>query len=239
LGLDDFGLGRPYKSLEIVQTWHGGKFEEIDLAKWVPSSPRYPLSNNFAGVPETTITILKQASTTWDYTAFGETAGGSAGPDEDVQSQVREGARQARVAYNRWTINGKSWPETNPLFTVTEGKRYRLVMNNNSGGEHPVHIHRHSFEITKVGDKSTSGVIKDTLSLPRYSAAEVDFVADDSLKLFVARFMEVFPSFWNYPAGAVEQSGPRKDASPRLRCRSKCKEAHVSFDAHSVAVLLY
>jgi FtsP/CotA-like multicopper oxidase with cupredoxin domain len=40
-------------------------------------------------------------------------------------------------------------------------------------------MHWHSFEITKVGDKSTSGVIKDTLSLPRYSGAEVDFVADD------------------------------------------------------------
>ena len=56
-------------------------------------------------------------------------------------------------------------------------------------------------------------------------------MADDPLKLFVARFMEVFPSCWNYPAGSVEQSGPRKDASPRLRCRSKCKEACVYFNA--------
>jgi FtsP/CotA-like multicopper oxidase with cupredoxin domain len=62
-----------------------------------------------------------------------------------------------------------------------------------SGDEHPIHIHRHSFEITKAGDNSTSGVIRDTPSLPRYSAAEVDFVADDPLKLFVARFMEDFP----------------------------------------------
>jgi hypothetical protein len=221
-----------------VQTWHGGKFEEIDLAKWVPSSPRYPLSNNFAGVPETTITSLKQASTTWDYTAFGKTAGGSAGPDETFNlkfEKVPGGRGGLQSLDHQWIVVARNEPAVHG----DEGKRYRLVMNNNSGDEHPVHIHRHSFEITKVGDKSTSGVIKDTLSLPRYSAAEVDFVADDSLKLFVARFMEVFPSFWNYPAGAVEQSGPRKDASPRLRCRSKCKEAHVSFDAHSVAVLLY
>jgi oxalate decarboxylase len=34
-------------------------FEEIDLAEWVQSSPRYLLSNNFAGVPETAITGLK------------------------------------------------------------------------------------------------------------------------------------------------------------------------------------
>jgi oxalate decarboxylase len=43
-----------------VQTWDNGKFEEIDLDKWVKSSPRYLLGNNFAGVPETTITRLKQ-----------------------------------------------------------------------------------------------------------------------------------------------------------------------------------
>jgi oxalate decarboxylase len=46
--------------LEIVQTWDNGKFEEIDLTRWVQSSPRYLLGNNFAGVPETTITKLKQ-----------------------------------------------------------------------------------------------------------------------------------------------------------------------------------
>ena len=59
------GFGHAIKNvgdedLEIVQTWDNGKFEEIDLDKWVKSSPRYLLGNNFAGVPETTITGLKQ-----------------------------------------------------------------------------------------------------------------------------------------------------------------------------------
>ena len=49
------------EDLEIVQTWDNGKFEEIDLDNWVKASPRYLLSNNFAGVPETTITRLKHA----------------------------------------------------------------------------------------------------------------------------------------------------------------------------------
>ena len=64
-----------------------------------------------------------------------------------------------RGGYNRWTINGKSWSDTNPLFTVQQGKRYRLVMDNHSGDEHPVHTHRHTFEITKVGDKLTLGAM--------------------------------------------------------------------------------
>lgn len=46
------------EDLEIVQTWDNGKFEEIDLIKWVQSSPGYLFSNNFAGVPETTISRL-------------------------------------------------------------------------------------------------------------------------------------------------------------------------------------
>jgi FtsP/CotA-like multicopper oxidase with cupredoxin domain len=48
-----------------------------------------------------------------------------------------------------------------------------------SGDNHPVHLHRHTFEVTKVGDKTTSGVIKDTINMTRFSSVEIDFVADD------------------------------------------------------------
>jgi FtsP/CotA-like multicopper oxidase with cupredoxin domain len=114
----------------------------------------------------------------WDYTAFGRQGGAAVAPDETIALQF-EKIPGGRGGYNRWTINGKSWPDTNPLFTVRRGQRYRLVMNNHSGDTHPVHLHRHSFEVTKVGDKTSSGLIKDTLSMPRYSTAEIDFVADN------------------------------------------------------------
>ena len=84
-----------------------------------------------------------------------------------------------RGGYNRWTINGRSWPDTNPLFTTEVGKRYRLAMTNKSGDNHPVHLHRHTFEVTKVGDKATAGVMKDTINMTRFSTVEIDFVADD------------------------------------------------------------
>ena len=114
---------------------------------------------------------------TWDYTAFGRSTPATR-PDVSVNLKY-EKIPGGRGGYNHWTINGKSWPDTNPLLTVQRGKRYRLIMNNDSGDEHPVHLHRHSFEITKVRDKPTSGVIKDTISMPRFSTAEIDFVADD------------------------------------------------------------
>jgi FtsP/CotA-like multicopper oxidase with cupredoxin domain len=119
----------------------------------------------------------------WDYTAFGRSSVAPA-PDETI-NLAYEKILSGRGSYNRWTINGKSWPDTNPLFTVQRGKRYRLLMNNNSGDEHPVHMHRHTFEITKVGNKPTSGVMKDTISMPRYSVAEIDFIADHPGDTFI------------------------------------------------------
>jgi len=113
----------------------------------------------------------------WNYTAFALSTPAKT-PDETIKLTF-EKVPGGRGGYNRWTINGKSWPDTNPLFTVQEGKRYRLVMNNNSGDTHPVHTHRHTFEVTKVGNSSISGLMKDTISMPRYSTAEIDFLADD------------------------------------------------------------
>jgi FtsP/CotA-like multicopper oxidase with cupredoxin domain len=85
-------------------------------------------------------------------------------PDER-RDLIFEKVPGGRGGYNRWTINGKSWPATNPLFTTERGKRYRLAMSNKSGDNHPVHLHRHTFEITKVGDKATAGVMKDTVNI--------------------------------------------------------------------------
>jgi oxalate decarboxylase len=47
--------------LEIVQTWDNGKFEEIDLDRWVRASPNYLVTNNFPDVPQATIAKMKQA----------------------------------------------------------------------------------------------------------------------------------------------------------------------------------
>ena len=120
---------------------------------------------------------IKPAKDDWAYATFAKTAPAKA-PDETIKLTF-EKVPGGRGGYNRWTINGKSWPDTNPLFTVQEGKRYQLLMHNNSGDVHPVHTHRHTFEVTKVGDRSMSGLMKDTLSMPRYTTAEVDLTADD------------------------------------------------------------
>jgi hypothetical protein len=62
---------------------------------------------------------------------------GGPAPDERIELAFEKIAG-GRGGYNRWSINGKSWPSTTPLFTTEPGKRYRLVMINNSGDNHPV-----------------------------------------------------------------------------------------------------
>ena len=91
--------------------------------------------------------------------------------------------------FNRWTINNVAYPDTmgmvKPMLLLTRGRRYRLRLRNASDDIHPIHLHRHSFELTRVGGKPTAGVIKDVVMLGGYQEAEVDFVADNpGLTLF-------------------------------------------------------
>ena len=76
-----------------------------------------------------------------------------------------------------WRINGKSYPdvESPPLVA---GKRYRLVMKNLSTDDHPIHLHRHTFEVISVGGVSMRGLMKDVLLIPAQKTSEVEFTAD-------------------------------------------------------------
>lgn len=74
---------------------------------------------------------------------------------------------------------------TPAAFHVQEGKRYGIHMLNASDDIHPIHLHRHRFELTSVVGMRTSGVMKDVLMLGGYQEAEIDFVADNpGLTLF-------------------------------------------------------
>ena len=50
---------------------------------------------------------------------------------------------------------------------------------------HPIHLHRHSFELTSIAGHPTAGIIKDVAMLGRFQAMTVDFTADQpGLSLF-------------------------------------------------------
>jgi FtsP/CotA-like multicopper oxidase with cupredoxin domain len=72
-----------------------------------------------------------------------------------------------------------------PMFRLTRGKRYRLHMLNATDDIHPIHLHRHSFELTNVAGMPISGVIKDVAMIGAFQEMSVDFTADQpGLSLF-------------------------------------------------------
>ena len=70
-------------------------------------------------------------------------------------------------------------------FHLKQGKRYRIRMRNASDDIHPIHLHRHSFELTSLAGNPTAGILKDVVMLGGYQEVEIDFVADNpGLTLF-------------------------------------------------------
>jgi FtsP/CotA-like multicopper oxidase with cupredoxin domain len=122
----------------------------------------------------------------WDYTLFTKRNTAVPHPDEIIDMLfAKENA--AEHGFNRWTINGSAFSMSNnqPRWKLNKGKRYRLRMRNASDDIHPMHLHRHSFELTKMGNRATGGLIKDVIMLGGYQEMEVDFTADNpGLTLF-------------------------------------------------------
>ncbi len=132
----------------------------------------------------------------WDYSVFGKHNGHVPDPDELIR-MVFEKHNAADKGFNRWTINGVAFDmmSMKPMFHLKQGKRYRLQMRNASDDIHPMHLHRHSFEITKIGGKHTSGIIKDVAMLSGFQEMEVDFVADNPGKTLFHCHMQLHMDF--------------------------------------------
>jgi FtsP/CotA-like multicopper oxidase with cupredoxin domain len=114
----------------------------------------------------------------WDYGLFGNDPSGA------TADQTITLAFKAKADGHSWMVNGKSYPDTDPI-VVRNGRRYRLIFDNQSADDHPVHLHRHSVELVRVGDRRMSGILKDVLNVPAWKQAEVDLTANHpGLSLF-------------------------------------------------------
>lgn len=124
------------------------------------------------------------ANTKWDYTIFGSAGENPAGVARTTQEQPEIVPLVFRRKFagnnwvDHWTINGKEYPKTDPIM-VKENHRYRLRFDNQSDDDHPVHLHRHSFELKNVAGKATAGVKKDVVVVPHRQIVEVDLQADN------------------------------------------------------------
>jgi FtsP/CotA-like multicopper oxidase with cupredoxin domain len=118
----------------------------------------------------------------WSYLRFAKPGAIASAADTIIEMTFAKD-NAAEDGFNRWAINGTAFPMTNePMpsaFHLRQGKRYRLRMRNASDDIHPIHLHRHSFEVSSIAGRPTAGILKDVLMLGGYQEAEVDFVADN------------------------------------------------------------
>lgn len=124
----------------------------------------------------------------WNYTRFSRPGAIAPPPDETIDMTFAKN-NAAMDGFNEWTINGAAFPMSNisapASFHLRQGRRYRIRMRNASDDIHPIHLHRHSFEITSIAGAPTAGILKDVVMVGGYQEVSVDFVADNpGLTLF-------------------------------------------------------
>jgi FtsP/CotA-like multicopper oxidase with cupredoxin domain len=120
----------------------------------------------------------------WDYRLFGEDRE-NIKPDEVIPMVIdREAVTSMSNGMERWTINGRRYDPRDSR-VLRRGHRYRLVLKNQTGDAHPLHLHRNTFELTGIDGKKTSGLKKDVVLVKGFQTVEVDFTPrEEGLMLF-------------------------------------------------------
>jgi FtsP/CotA-like multicopper oxidase with cupredoxin domain len=80
-----------------------------------------------------------------------------------------------------YTINGKTFPETEPIKVKKGGTVKVRLVNNSKTDDHPMHLHGHFFQILSKNGKPLKGapLIKDTLNLKPGEEYVVAFQANN------------------------------------------------------------
>lgn len=83
-----------------------------------------------------------------------------------------------------WLINGKAWPDNEPLF-VKEGERVEIFFVNRTAMSHPMHLHGHVFQVTNINGIHVDGPLRDTVLVLPHSTVRIQFDA-------------VYPGIWPF-----------------------------------------
>jgi FtsP/CotA-like multicopper oxidase with cupredoxin domain len=120
----------------------------------------------------------------WDYAVFGASGASTRVTPDYTIDMVFEKIPSGAGQFNLWQVNGKPFPHDRE-FVFQQGARYRLIFRNRTDDAHPLHLHRHAFELVDVNGKPTAGLMKDTVVVPVYGRVTADLTADQpGLSLF-------------------------------------------------------
>jgi len=116
-----------------------------------------------------------------ELTKYGKPASGPFTLDQkyDVSYTMRLGTAMGKNGMV-YTINGKTYPETAPLYVKT-GDLVKVKLVNASPVDHPMHLHGHFFQVLSKNGKPLTGspLIKDTLNVKPGEEYVVAFKADN------------------------------------------------------------
>ena len=130
---------------------------------------------------------LQPAALSWNYADFAVAGDDPPLPAIDIPLVI-ESKFRGHGSMEAWTINGKSYPEAG-VAALQAGRRYRLQFINRSADDHPLHLHRHSFEPRRLGmplierpgaamPREIRGLIKDVVLVDAQTRTDVEFTAD-------------------------------------------------------------
>ncbi|MGH7355549.1 MAG: multicopper oxidase domain-containing protein, partial [Candidatus Rokuibacteriota bacterium] len=80
-----------------------------------------------------------------------------------------------------WTINGKRYPDTDPI-PCRKGDRLRITLRNNSMEAHPMHLHGQSFRVLSAnGARYQQPIVKDVVDGDAHmGSAVIELVAHNA-----------------------------------------------------------
>jgi FtsP/CotA-like multicopper oxidase with cupredoxin domain len=189
--------GNPVPTRQTVDVLQLGTAERVDALVemnepgiWILGTPKDDDRKNGMGIVVEYANKngpprwIRPPKSSWDYATFGAAGRVTPPPDETIPmvfGKINGGLEQ----FNHWTINGRSFDPKDQPQVLRKGARYRLAFHNQTDDAHPLHLHRNTFELTKVYGKPTAGILKDVVLLKPFGKIDVDFTANNpGLTLF-------------------------------------------------------
>jgi len=78
-----------------------------------------------------------------------------------------------------WSLNNVAWTPSVPPLPIANGERVELVMVNQTGMPHPMHLHGHEFQVVEIDGKRFAGAVRDTVLVPPGRRVVVAFDANN------------------------------------------------------------
>jgi len=159
-----------------------GAGQRYDLLIRLPESKKVIVKSQSATGLSITLGSGNEPELTEGGAMFSFVDYGTPQPNDPIPKRKPDRSFELRLDQSLFvkTINGHSFHEIPPI-NVKEGERVHITLTNEGGGDHPFHIHGHTFRVISQSGTPLTGspVYLDTLLMKEGESYEVELVADN------------------------------------------------------------